>query len=233
MVSNVVAPIYHRLLVCQMLKYSINDNFFEAITTENQAYFLGFLYADGYVNRRKFVLSLQEKDKDILEKFCLALNTQHPLYFTPARKTIINDKEYQCQGQFSLCIYNVKMCKDLHNLGCFQNKSLTLKFPTCVPDHLLNHFIRGYFDGDGWVSEAKGYRRIVGFISSASFIETLNQKFSHLPHSIDKRRQKQGLLALHYRSKKTFDWWYKYLYTDATVYLKRKKDRFEEILAKF
>lgn len=216
-----------------MLKYSINDKFFETITTENQAYFLGLLYADGYVNRRKFVLALQEKDKEILEKFCLALNTQRPLYFTPSHKSTINNKEYQSQGQFCLCIHNVKMCRDLHNLGCLQNKSLTLQFPTCVPDHLLHHFIRGYFDGDGWVCEAKGYRRIIGFISSVPFIETLRQKFIHLPHSIDKRNQNKGLLSLHYRSKKTFDWWHRYLYADATVFLKRKKDKFDEILAKF
>ncbi len=125
------------------------------------------------------------------------------------------------------------MCQDLHNLGCLQNKSLTLKFPTCVPENLLHHFIRGYFDGDGWVSESKGYRRIVGFVSSVSFIETLRQIFICLPHSIDKRRQKQGILSVHYRSKKTFAWWYKYMYADATVFLKRKKDKFEEILAKF
>ncbi len=48
--------------------YKINDYYFSDIDTEDKAYFLG---TDGYINdKRKYVyLTLQETDKDILEKF--------------------------------------------------------------------------------------------------------------------------------------------------------------------
>lgn len=49
------------------------------------------------------------------------------------------------------------MCKDLTNLGCFRNKSLTCTFPTFLNASLIRHFIRGYFDGDGcvWIGKRK------------------------------------------------------------------------------
>lgn len=43
------------------------------------------------------------------------------------------------------------MCNDLISHGCVPNKSLILK-PPKIDNELINHFIRGYFDGDGCVS---------------------------------------------------------------------------------
>ena len=46
------------------------------------------------------------------------------------------------------------MFNDLIKQGCVPNKSLILTFPNKhqVPKNLINHFIRGYFDGDGSIS---------------------------------------------------------------------------------
>ena len=62
-------------------KYSINENFFDVIDTEEKAYFLGFLYADGCnaTNRNAVILSLKEDDRDILEKLNSLLQPQKPL----------------------------------------------------------------------------------------------------------------------------------------------------------
>lgn len=43
------------------------------------------------------------------------------------------------------------MFVDLCKHGCVPNKSLILTFPRTIPDNLIHHFIRGYFDGDGSV----------------------------------------------------------------------------------
>ena len=51
-------------------KASINSNTFNIIDSEEKAYWLGFLYADGYVSKiREFELSLSLKDLNHLEKF--------------------------------------------------------------------------------------------------------------------------------------------------------------------
>src|SRR6185503_6997190 len=55
--------------------------------------------------------------------------------------------------QLVLRIDNKKICLDLNNLGCVPRKSLILKFPTPkqISHKWLRHFVRGYFDGDGFV----------------------------------------------------------------------------------
>lgn len=57
----------------------------------------------------------------------------------------------------------MELCEDLEKLGGIKNKSLVLNFPTSsiVPDYLLNHFIRGYFDGDGCIWNGKRKKMIV------------------------------------------------------------------------
>ena len=49
-------------------------------------------------------------------------------------------------------VCNKKMCNDLFNLGIVSNKSLTLQFPKNIPNSLIKHYLRGYFDGDGSIS---------------------------------------------------------------------------------
>jgi hypothetical protein len=39
-------------------KYKINEDFFQEIDTEEKAYWLGFLYADGYIHVRSHQVKL-------------------------------------------------------------------------------------------------------------------------------------------------------------------------------
>lgn len=64
------------------------------------------------------------------------------------------------------------MHDDLIKHGCIPNKSLKLKFPTTVPDKLIRHFVRGYFDGDG--SIAKNEDRCT-LISTQEFCDELKK----------------------------------------------------------
>ena len=41
-----------------MFKYDRNSNVFEKIDTEEKAYWLGFLYADGYINEEHNFITL-------------------------------------------------------------------------------------------------------------------------------------------------------------------------------
>jgi len=69
-------------------------------------------------------------------------------------------------------------------LGLYPNKSLTMKFPK-IPTKYLGHFIRGYFDGDGYVTmETRTNRdgkkilkklRIVFTSGSKNFLTSLAQ----------------------------------------------------------
>ena len=67
------------------------------------------------------------------------------------------------------------MCDDLLELGLHPNKSLTIQFPT-VPDHLVRHFIRGCWDGDGSVYWADRHIAASFVSGSHDFIVELERK---------------------------------------------------------
>ena len=60
-----------------------------------------------------------------------------------------------------LAIVSDKLSSALSKLGGTPRKSLTLEFPKFIPKHLMSHFIRGYFDGDGSVWNGKRKKMIV------------------------------------------------------------------------
>ena len=67
-------------------KYDINEDYFNEIDTKEKAYFLGFLYADGYNHKceiRKSSssvnLSLVEQDSYILELLLRQVSSDKPL----------------------------------------------------------------------------------------------------------------------------------------------------------
>src|SRR5690606_34041342 len=70
-------------------KYNIDETFFDVIDTEEKAYFLGFLYADGYNNtdRNSVALSLKEDDKEILEILNNLLQPNKPLQYVEIKTT--------------------------------------------------------------------------------------------------------------------------------------------------
>ena len=69
-------------------KYEVNESFFDVIDTEEKAYFLGFLYADGYNNtdRNSVNLSLKETDKDILIRLNNLIQPDKPLQYVDFTK---------------------------------------------------------------------------------------------------------------------------------------------------
>ena len=91
-----------------MFKYKRNSDVFEKIDTEEKAYWLGFLYADGYINeKRKFVdIGLKRSDRGHLEKFRQFLESDVPI------RDEINNGGYEC-SRFR--IYDKKLVTDFLN----------------------------------------------------------------------------------------------------------------------
>lgn len=141
-------------------KYHVDEEFFVTINTELKAYWLGFLYADGCVraSENRVVLGLAAQDRGHLEQFAKDINHNAPLRCTPARQWLAkNGKIYHAQAQFKVDICRQTVKEQLERLGCTARKTFTLQFPTeeQVPTHLVHHFIRGYFDGDGYIGYDK------------------------------------------------------------------------------
>lgn len=212
-------------------KYSIDENYFSIIDSEEKAYFLGFLYADGCVTKNTMILGLQERDIDILIRLNSEIKSDRPIrIIKPPRKF------WYRKNIARLEVCSEKFVQNLKSNGCVSRKSLTLTFPNknIVPDHLLHHFVRGYFDGDGCISvnkfeprNAMFYLFLVtsteNFCKSLSHIlyEKLNVKlniYDVIKNGITKNCQTGG-------RKKIFlimEW----LYNNATIFLERKHQIF-------
>lgn len=211
-------------------EYILDETYFEKIDTEGKAYFLGLLYADGSVNKEKndIVLSLQEKDSYILEKFKTELSSTRPLVFIDKQS-----KNKNWQNSIKFIVSSKKMKLDLIRLGCHPNKTFTLQFPTeeQVPSHLLRHFIRGYFDGDGCLYIGKNNECEFSIVSTLDFCNELAIKFkeifdikSCISTRFPERNNCTRTLKVHKRS--SILQLKKWFYEDASVYLNRKLEKF-------
>ena len=135
-------------------QYKINENYFDEIDTPNKAYILGFLWADGcnFVKKSTISMTLEEKDKDDLDRIRNEIGSERPLEFIDYSNK--HDFGYTYKNQYRLLLFSTHMCKTLENIGMVPNKSLIVKFPT-LSSELIRHFIRGLFDGDGSVCRSK------------------------------------------------------------------------------
>ena len=119
--------------------YNFNKDYFQKIDTEDKAYFLGFIVADGCISEKSNSVQIIQKETYILEEFKKYIEFNGPVY----------KDEYR--GISCITVNSSKTKKDLENLGITPNKTMIVKYPN-ISEHLQNHFIRGVFDGDGCIS---------------------------------------------------------------------------------
>ena len=200
-------------------------NTFEVIDTEEKAYWLGFLYADGAISndrRNSIELSLKLDDFGHLEKF---------KHFLKCDLSVKKDS-FRCR----LTLTNGKLRQDLINLGCTPRKSFTITFPT-LDSNLERHFIRGFFDGDGCITRSiKNGIWDSASISCASkeFTKVLKDKLSLIVdmNTIVIYNTTPKLETMLFRTY-NFTNLMHYLYDDCTIYLDRKYDRYNNSIAVF
>ncbi len=186
----------------------VNENIFEIIDTEEKAYWLGFMYADGYVGDDNTIeVGLKSSDVNHLIKLKKFLSWSGEVY----------QDEIRCRLAFK----NKKMKEDLIKLGCVPRKSLILTFPTydTVPIYLMKHFIRGYVDGDGSIGIRKNGKAFrLSILGTKEFLTGLLKHTEWKPLKI---QNPSNIYVIEWGAdyvKEYLD----YLYEDSTVYLDRK-----------
>jgi hypothetical protein len=218
-------------------KYPVNEDFFETIDSEEKAYFLGFLFADGnnYVREgRNYVISmgLQWGDRIILEKLRDLISPLSEIEFVP-----VSQKHPTRKDQGRLTIDSKKMSQQLTALGCVPAKSLTLKYPEWLQDaKLTQHFLRGHFDGDGSLCAERPKRRGYvdykwSIISSIWFIDGAEQQIKkqvdvHFNREI---RENQITTTIKTGGNRQVLRLMEWLYDGATIFLPRKHDLYLEL----
>ena len=208
----------------------VNHTYFSMIDTEDKAYWFGFLMADGYNCKYKWCIevTLQSVDHDHLVKLQQQLN---------ATAYEIKHKDAWCNGKLyfadRITIYSKQISQDLERYGMVQNKSLVVAFPQDIQDHLIRHFIRGYFDGNGSIS----IRSCACHCGNLEFLRSLNEIVLthvgvvgsvHLGTQSVGRSKNSHYLCFSNRLGVTL--FLNWLYDDCSVYLQRKYDKFLEFI---
>lgn len=129
------------------------ENFLD-IWTPEMAYVLGYFAADGHMFKNKngsCYMAFTSADQELLISVKEILGVANSI-----GSHIFSNKKWKTK--YVLQIGSKRIYERLLKLGFTPNKSLTLSFPD-IPDNVVSHFIRGYFDGDGCASFAKRIRK--------------------------------------------------------------------------
>lgn len=209
----------------------IDHKFFEKIDTEEKAYLLGYLLADGNVyfnGSYKIRFCLAYQDIDILFKFKEILNLNS--------KILVRKREDRKNSQMECLLSwtSEKQFKDLSKYGIIPNKTLTTFFPIeKINKNVRNYFIRGLFDGDGCISVYNN-KHALSFVGTYELITDLRK---YLCDNLDiyfvklsSRTKRNTVYQIMWSSKKDINKLFYFLYQDATVFLDRKYQKFRNII---
>jgi len=146
---------------------ALDESFFDSIDTEDKAYWLGFLTADGCVRGGRSVdINLQIGDSVHLQKFAESLHSEHPVGF----REVVSSNGTVCP-QATIRISSIKLVAALNCLGLWPNKTFNVRPCEQVSEPFLAAYWRGIFDGDGWIyfnDLAKKPRYCIGWCSCQS-----------------------------------------------------------------
>lgn len=227
--DRTIAKVLHSFKVVRKVGknrlYECDESFFETIDTEAKAYWLGVMFADGNVSLNDSYtgqLFISSIDKNWINMF------KDSIQFTGELRKETHKKYHK--DIWKLHITSDKLFHDLCKLGCVPRKSNIIYFPT-IKESLVHHFIRGYFDGDGSVSVSKylpgkDNTTLKSCICSGSgvFLEKLMQ---YIPAKHNVLKHYSSVYTVSYGVKDSYIL-YNYMYSDATIFLNRKKIKFEE-----
>ena len=192
----------------------IKKDIFSKIDTEEKAYWLGFLYADGTINKIQGQVSvgLNEKDLGHLEKLKKFLQCNNKISYS------------ETTHSYRLCYCCNQITNDLIKLGCVPNKSLILTFPNDeqVPSQFKKDFMRGYIDGDGCLCYTdKTY--YMGFVGTEEFIKEAIKFFNWKECALTSAGQAKNWRCA---DKKLVPEYLHTIYQNSTIYLDRKYEKY-------
>ena len=215
--------------------YKVNEDFFKCINTEEKAYILGFICADGHIEKDRLNITVSIKDRDILEKIRYAMHSNHPIKevqrTNPYKKT---NRENLILSE--LMIGSVELVKPLFNMGLTTNKTYTLNGDILkyIPKYLIRDFLRGYFDGDGNVffgrRYSSGYKYNVNICGNEDFLLKSFQVYFPSNNKLYKDLYSRQCYVWKISQKdKVRDFMY-YLYYNSSIFLQRKYNEFRKIM---
>lgn len=220
-------------------------NLFEVINSEESAYWLGFIYADGYIlvntkdrNHCNYELGieLQKDDIEHLEKFNSIFNNYYKIKTRTRSMNSLDalngkDASNRLNETCLMRMYSKKIVKDLINQNVLPNKTNKDEFPKIDNNEMFLHFLRGYIDGDGsYIMDRNGKRLSISIEGNNSYC------FDYI---IDRLKNDFGIKASYYKDKECWKLQIRIkedviklidlMFENANIYLDRKYEKIIEM----
>lgn len=145
-------------------RYTLNEAYFDEVTTPQQAYWLGFITADGSITRNAhestLTLELAKYDAGHLLKFARDVGTDAP----------VRETRRDCAR---IRVGSSHLMESLAALGVTERKSLVVEPPLEKLRGLERYYWRGLWDGDGHISQTKARHPqwTIGLVGSRACVD--------------------------------------------------------------
>lgn len=210
-------------------RFQVDDTYFDNIDNEHKAYWLGFMLADGFLSNsghatESFGMTLRSDDKYILEQFLMDLNATYTV------KEYSTTSSWGVTSVAKILIKSKRIFNRLRELGFTTNKSYDGTLPD-IREDLVHHMVRGYFDGNGCLGKAGEKRwhtytfNITGTYEIVSTIRSILGKDNVKLSQRHKDRDNNNYSLFLCGDRQVYNIC-KWMYDDATIYLKRKYERY-------
>lgn len=219
-------------------KYFHDEDYFESIDNEHKAYWLGFLFADGYIlessyGQKKLGFSLAKDSEDALENFKKDIQATNPITWE-----FPGQREGECRRQpmGRILLTSDKTTNDLIDKGMIPRKSRALLPPDKLPESLFRHFVRGFLDGNGSIGMRLSNNRLsarVSFTTTYDVAEWLKNISPVSGGSIIKDKRHETVYSYSLGGNNQVRKFLAWLYDDATIFLERKYHKYLDFLFKY
>lgn len=207
----------------RLLATACTERYFSRIDSEEKAYWLGFVTADGNVfGDWKFSVLLSRIDRDHLEHLAVALGCAGA----------VKDRSYTRDGKTyltcSLQLRSRAMVSDLARHGLCPRKSLVV-CPWQGPARLMPHYWRGVFDGDGCIHRRNNGYWSVSLVGSIGIVTGFADFIARQLGCSKQPKPAGKIFSIHCGGIGLPQTVVSLLYQDASVYLSRKKALADEL----
>ena len=205
-------------------KYFFNQHFFDTIDSEDKSYWLGFVIADGSVRlsrlRGDLRIAVHRKDANHLEKFKYIIQYDGKLYKHPTDN---------CS---TISLYSRILSGSLIKIGVIPNKT-GKEFLPVIDSLLINHLIRGVFDGDGTIG-CYNNSWALSFCSCSNKLlleikSIINNALGINKGSINNLKNRNAY-RLKFEGNRLAPLVGDFLYKNSNIYLDRKYEKYKEMV---
>lgn len=183
-------------------------------------YLLGYVFADGCLatsSKGYEYISISTADEEIAKKISLYTNTKVTRFKT------------KWKMRYSVCIWDRELVDWMKSKGIIKRKTGFEQYPELDLD-CLNHFIRGFLDGDGMISIFKNLLFSGFACANKDFLLNLRRDISyHAGVSKDSGTLLKECVANCYKLRYSVSDTIRlcrYLYKNATIFMERKKQNY-------